>query len=147
MDSLSYKTAFANKATAKKNWVVVDAEGVVLGRLASEIAKVIRGKHKADFTPNVDTGDNVIVINADKVRFTGRKLVEKEYISHTGHPGGQRVTTPRELFAKKPTAVVERAVKGMLPKTRLGRELFTNLYVYAGVEHPHAAQSPKEIKF
>lgn len=147
MDSLSYKTVFANKATVKKEWVVVDAEGAVLGRLASEIAKVIRGKHKASFTPNVDCGDNVIVINADKVRLTGRKMTDKVYTSHTGHPGGQRFATPKELMAKKPTIVVEKAVKGMLPKNRIGRVLFTNLFVYAGAEHPHAAQTPKVIKF
>ncbi len=147
MDSLSYKTVFANKATVKKEWVVVDAEGAVLGRLASEIAKVIRGKHKASFTPNVDCGDNVIVINAEKVRLTGRKMTDKVYTSHTGHPGGQRFATPKELMAKKPTIVVEKAVKGMLPKNRIGRVLFTNLFVYEGAEHPHAAQTPKVIKF
>lgn len=147
MDSLSYKTVFANKATVKKEWVVVDAEGAVLGRLASEIAKVIRGKHKASFTPNVDCGDNVIVINAEKVRLTGRKMTDKVYTSHTGHPGGQRFATPKELLAKKPTIVVEKAVKGMLPKNRIGRVLFTNLFVYEGAEHPHAAQTPKVIKF
>jgi large subunit ribosomal protein L13 len=147
LDSLSYKTVFANKATVKKEWVVVDAEGAVLGRLASEIAKVIRGKHKASFTPNVDCGDNVIVINAEKVRLTGRKMTDKVYTSHTGHPGGQRFATPKELMAKKPTIVVEKAVKGMLPKNRIGRVLFTNLFVYEGAEHPHAAQTPKVIKF
>jgi large subunit ribosomal protein L13 len=147
LDSLSYKTVFANKATVKKEWVVVDAEGAVLGRLASEIAKVIRGKHKASYTPNVDCGDNVIVINAEKVRLTGRKLNDKVYTSHTGHPGGQRFATPKELLAKRPTIVVEKAVKGMLPKNRIGRVLFTNLFVYAGAEHPHAAQTPKVIKF
>lgn len=147
MNTLSYKTVSANSATVQKGWVVVDAENQVLGRVCSEIAKVIRGKHKASFTPHVDCGDNVIVINADKVRLTGKKLDDKVYIRHTGYPGGQRFRTPRELMAKNPIGVVESAVRGMLPKNRLGRKLFTNLYVYAGNEHPHAAQQPVELKF
>lgn len=146
MDTLSYKTVSLNKSTAEKKWVVVDAQSQVLGRLASKIAYVIRGKHKASYTPHVDCGDNVIVINASKVKFTGKKLNDKVYVRHTGHPGGQRFATPKELLAKKPTAIVEMAVKGMLPKNRLGRKLFTNLYVYEGTEHPHEAQQPKEIK-
>ena len=147
MDTLSYKTISANKATADKGWVIVDAENQIVGRLTSEIAKILRGKHKPSFTPNADCGDNVIVINADKVRFTGKKLTDKVYLRHTGYPGGQRFASPREVLAKNPKGIVESAVKGMLPKNRLGRRLFTNLYVYAGSEHPHAAQQPKEIKF
>ncbi len=147
MDTLSYKTISANKATVQKDWVVVDAENQILGRLCSEIAKIIRGKHKASYTPHVDCGDQVIVINAEKVRLTGKKMTDKIYIRHTGYPGGQRFATPREVLAKNPRGVVEAAVKGMLPKNRLGRALFNNLFVYAGSEHPHAAQQPKEIKF
>ncbi len=147
MDTLSYKTISANKATVEKAWVVVDAENQILGRLCSEIAKIIRGKHKPSFTPHVDCGDQVIVINADKVRLTGKKMTDKVYIRHTGYPGGQRFSTPREVLVKNPRGVVEAAVKGMLPKNRLGRELFHNLFVYAGPTHPHAAQQPKEIKF
>lgn len=147
MDTLSYKTISANKATVQKDWVVVDAENQILGRLCSEIAKIIRGKHKASYTPHVNCGDQVIVINADKVRLTGKKMTDKVYIRHTGYPGGQRFATPREVLAKNPRGVVEAAVKGMLPKNRLGRALFNNLFVYAGSEHPHAAQQPKEIKF
>ena len=145
MDTLSYKTISANKNTANKEWVVVDANGAVLGRLASEVAKIIRGKHKTNYTPHVDCGDNVIVINADKVKLTGNKLKDKVYVRHTGHPGGQRFQSPREVLEKYPNRVLERAVKGMLPKNRLGRQLFTNLFVYAGTEHPHVAQQPKEI--
>ncbi|GAB2782928.1 50S ribosomal protein L13 [Rhabdobacter roseus] len=147
VDTLSYKTISANKNTVNKEWVVVDAKGEVLGRLASQIAKIIRGKHKPDFTPHVDCGDNVIVINADKIKLTGDKMTDKVYVRHTGYPGGQRFQTPRELLSKHPERVIEKAVKGMLPKSRLGRQLFTNLFVYASAEHPHQAQQPKEIKF
>lgn len=147
MDNLSYKTISANKATVDKGWVIVDADSKVLGRLASDVAKIIRGKNKPSFTPNVDCGDNVIVINADKVKLTGKKWTDKVYVSHTGYPGGQRKATPLEVKAKKSsTILVERAVRGMLPKNRLGSALFGNLYVYEGAEHPHAAQQPKEIK-
>jgi len=146
LDTLSYKTIFVNKATAQKNWVVVDADSQVLGRLSSEVAKIIRGKNKPGYTPNVDCGDNVIVINADKIRLTGKKLTDKVYTSHTGYPGGQRFKTPRQLLESRPASIIEKAVKGMLPKNRLGRRLFTNLYVYAGDAHPHAAQEPKLIK-
>ncbi|EMR03425.1 50S ribosomal protein L13 [Cesiribacter andamanensis] len=146
MDTLSYKTASLNKATVQKEWVVVDATDQVLGRLASQIAKIARGKHKAGFTPHVDCGDNVIVINAEKVKLTGRKMTDKVYIRHTGYPGGQRFASPRLLMDKNPALVVEKAVKGMLPRTRLGREIFRNVFVYGGAEHPHAAQQPKEIK-
>jgi large subunit ribosomal protein L13 len=147
VDTLSYKTISANTATVAKAWVVVDAENQIVGRLTSEIAKVLRGKHKASYTPHVDCGDNVIVINAEKIRFTGKKMNNKVYTRHTGYPGGQRFATPREVLAKNPRGVVEAAVKGMLPKNKLGSELFRNLYVYAGSEHPHTAQQPTEIKF
>ncbi|CCH56052.1 ribosomal protein L13 [Fibrisoma limi BUZ 3] len=147
MNTLSYKTISANSETVQKDWVVVDAQGQVLGRLASQIARLIRGKHKTNFTPHVDCGDNVIVINAEKVRLTGSKMTDKIYVRHTGYPGGQRFATPRLLLEKRPERVLEHAVRGMLPKNRLGRRLFTNLHVYVGSEHPHAAQQPKEIKF
>ena len=147
MNTLSYKTISANKETVQKEWVVVDAQGEVLGRLASQIAALIRGKHKTNFTPHVDCGDNVIVINADKIRFTGKKMTDKIYVRHTGYPGGQRFTTPREMLDKHPERVIEHAVKGMLPKNRLGRRLFTNLHVYTGDNHPHAAQQPTLVKF
>ncbi|ADY53707.1 LSU ribosomal protein L13P [Pseudopedobacter saltans DSM 12145] len=147
MNTLSYKTVSANKKTVNKQWVVVDAQGEILGRLSSNIAKVIRGKHKPGYTPHVDCGDNVIVINADKVKLTGNKLGDKVYVRYTGYPGGQRFISPKELLQKHPTRIIEKAVRGMLPKTRLGRALFKNLYVYAGNEHPHAAQNPVEVKF
>ncbi len=145
MDTLSYKTVSANKATVSKEWVVIDAADQVLGRLASRIALILRGKNKPNYTPHVDCGDNVIVINAHKVRLTGKKLTDKVYVRHTGYPGGQRFASPKELLNRKPLAVVEHAVKGMLPKNRLGAELFRNLFVYAGPEHPHEAQQPKQI--
>jgi len=147
VDTLSYKTVSANKATVEKNWVVVDADSQILGRLSSQIAKVIRGKHKPSYTPHVDCGDNVIVINADRIKLTGKKWDDKVYIRHTGYPGGQRSTTAKELKAKSSTLLVENAVRGMLPKNRLGRALFGNLYVYEGAEHPHEAHKPKELKF
>ncbi|MCS7005410.1 MAG: 50S ribosomal protein L13 [Cytophagales bacterium] len=146
MDTLSYKTVSANKATVQKEWVIVDAQGKILGRLASQIARILRGKHKPYFTPHVDCGDNVIVINASKVILTGDKMTKKQYVRYTGYPGGQRFSTPLEILAKHPTRLVEMAVKRMLPKNRLGRSLFRNLRVYAGTEHPHQAQQPKEIK-
>jgi len=144
---LSYKTLSANNKTVNKDWVVVDAEGQVLGRLASNIARVLRGKHKPNFTPHVDCGDNVVVINAEKVRLTGKKLTDKQYLRHTGYPGGQRSATPALLLEKKPEKILENAVKGMLPKNRLGRKLYTNLHVHVGPEHTHEAQKPKELKF
>ncbi|MCX6243565.1 MAG: 50S ribosomal protein L13 [Bacteroidetes bacterium] len=145
MNTLSYKTISANKETVNKEWVLIDAENQVLGRLATKAARLLRGKLKPNYTPHVDCGDNVIIINAEKIILTGKKMTDKEYIRHTGYPGGQRTTSPRELLAKKPTAVVEKAIKGMLPKNRLGSELFRNLFVYAGPEHPHQAQQPKVI--
>jgi large subunit ribosomal protein L13 len=146
MDNLSYKTISANGGSVTKDWVVVDAQSAVLGRLASQVAKIIRGKHKPSFTPHVDCGDNVIIINADKIRLTGKKWTDREIITHSGYPGGQRRVSPKQVMAKHPTRLVEDAVRMMLPKGRLGRKLFTNLYVYAGTEHPHSAQQPKEIK-
>ncbi|MEL7145380.1 MAG: 50S ribosomal protein L13 [Bacteroidota bacterium] len=146
MDTLSYKTVSLNNATAENNWLVVDADSKVLGRVASEIAKLIRGKHKPGYTPHVNCGDNVIVLNADKIKLTGKKWTDKVYVRHTGFPGGQRHTTANELKAKSSTLLVENAVRGMLPKNRLGRQLFKNLYVYEGSEHPHEAQQPTEIK-
>ena len=145
VDTLSYKTVSANKATVQKEWIVIDATNQVVGRLCARIAMILRGKHKTSYTPHVDCGDNVIVINADKVRFTGNKWAGKEYVRHTGYPGGQRIVTASVLMQKKPIAVVEKAVKGMLPKNRLGAELYRNLHVYSGSEHPHQAQEPKEI--
>jgi len=145
LDTLSYKTISLNKATAENNWLVVDADSKVLGRVASEIAKLIRGKHKPGYTPHVNCGDNVIVLNADKIKLTGKKWTDKVYVRHTGFPGGQRHTTANELKAKSSTLLIENAVRGMLPKNRLGRQLFKNLYVYEGTEHPHEAQQPKEI--
>jgi large subunit ribosomal protein L13 len=145
VNTLSYKTVSANKASVTKEWVVLDATDQVLGRLAVKAATLLRGKHKPNFTPHVDCGDNVIIINADKVRLTGNKLDEKTYVRHSGYPGGQRSETAKELLKRKPLALVEQAIKGMLPKTRLGSELFRNLYVYQGPEHPHQAQQPKLI--
>jgi large subunit ribosomal protein L13 len=145
VNTLSYKTVSANKETVEKEWYIIDAKDVVLGRLASVVAMVLRGKHKPSFTPHVDCGDYVIVINADKVKLTGSKMTDKQYVRHTGYPGGQRTQTPEDLLAKKPEAVVEKAIKGMLPKSRLGSEMFRNLYVYAADTHPHEAQQPKEL--
>jgi len=145
VNTLSYKTVSANKATVEKEWVLVDAEGQTLGRLASVVALMLRGKHKTSFTPHVDCGDNVIVINADKVTLTGEKMTGKEYIRHTGYPGGQKIVKADELMKKQPVKMVEYAVKGMLPKNRLGSAIFRNLYVYAGPDHKHEAQNPKLI--
>jgi len=145
VNTLSYKTISANRSTVDKQWVLVDAEGQPLGRLCSKVAKLLRGKHKPNFTPHVDCGDNVIVVNADKVTLSGKKWSDKTYIRHTGYPGGQRVLTANELFAKNPTRLVEKSVKGMLPKNKLGSKLFTNLVVVSGTEHKHDAQKPKSI--
>jgi large subunit ribosomal protein L13 len=145
VDTLSYKTISANKATANKEWVVVDADGQVLGRLASKVAKILRGKNKSNFTPHADCGDNVIVINAEKVALTGKKMSDKVYIRHTGYPGGQRQQTATEVMAKFPERLVEKAVKGMLPKNSLGRKLYTNLHVVIGAEHKYEAQKPKVV--
>lgn len=151
MNTLSYKTVSVNKENADKKWVLVDAENQYVGRLASEVANLLRGKYKTNFTPHADCGDYVVVINAEKVRFSGKKMTDKEYVHHTGYPGGQRFATPKEMLNRKPVFVIEHAVKGMLPKNRLGDDLFRNLHVYEGAEHPHQAQNPtvvnvKELK-
>jgi large subunit ribosomal protein L13 len=146
VNTLSYKTISANKATVVKEWVVIDATNAVLGRFSSEVASMLRGKHKPSFTPHVDCGDNVIVINAEKIRLTGNKMNDRVHFSYTGFPGGQKELTPAAMMAKNPTSLIEHAVRGMLPKTRLGREVFKNLHVYAGNEHPHEAQKPKTIE-
>ena len=147
MDTVSYKTVSLNKGTVEKNWVIVDADSKVLGRLSTEVAMILRGKKKPGYTPHVDCGDNVIVINADKVQMSGKKWTDKVFVRHTGYPGGQRFETPKEVKDRKSsTILVERAVRGMLPKNRLGRELFRNLYVYEGAEHPHEAQKPVKVE-
>ena len=146
VDTLSYKTVSLNKATVDKKWVVIDATDLALGRLASRVALVLRGKNKPGYTPHVDRGDNVIVINAEKVALSGKKMTDRVYTRYTGYPGGQRFSTPAEILAKRPTELIRRAVKGMLPKTRLGDKVLGNLYIYAGPEHPHQAQNPTEIK-
>jgi large subunit ribosomal protein L13 len=142
VNTLSYKTKSVRKEDVKKDWFVIDAEGKTVGRLATAVATLLRGKHKPSFTPHVDNGDYVIIINAEKVKFTGDKLSQKEYLRYSGYPGGLKRRTAAEMLEKKPTAIVEKAVKGMLPKNRLGRDLFRNLFVYAGSEHPHEAQNP-----
>ena len=142
---MSYKTISANKATAQKEWVVVDATDQVLGRLASKVAKLLRGKYKPSFTSHVDCGDNVIILNADKVKLTGNKWNDRVYVSHTGYPGGQRFMSPATMMAKDPTRLYRKVMKGMLPKNRLGEAVIGNMYVYVGSEHPHQAQSPKVI--
>ena len=145
MNTLSYKTVSVNKATAQKEWVLVDANDLVLGRMASKVAKLLRGKYKPSFTPHVDCGDNVIIINADKVRLTGKKWTDRVYLRHTLYPGGQRETTPAQLMAQSPEKLIKKVVKGMLPKNILASHIINNLYVYAGSEHPHTAQTPKLI--
>ena len=145
MNTLSYKTVSANKATANKEWVVVDAAGQPLGRMASKVAKILRGKHKTNFTPHVDCGDNVIVLNAGQVALSGNKWADMEYIWHTGYPGGQKSLTAEELQKKDSLRLIEHAVRGMLPKNRLGRAILKNLHVYEGSEHKHEAQQPKVI--
>jgi large subunit ribosomal protein L13 len=145
VNTLSYKTVSANNATVNKEWVLVDAADQPLGRMSSIVAKLLRGKYKPNFTPHVDCGDNVIVINADKVKLSGNKWSEKTYLRHTGYPGGQRSLTARELYEKDPARVVEKAVKGMLPKNKLGSAIYRNLKVYSGAEHGHDAQQPTVI--
>ena len=146
MNYLSYKTVSVNKENANKKWYVVDAEGQILGRLASEVAMILRGKRKACFTPHSDCGDNVIIINAEKVVLTGNKMTQKYYMRYTGYPGGQRTRTVAEQMKRKPIFVLEHAVRGMLPKNRLGDAIFRNLYVYEGPNHNHEAQQPQELK-
>jgi len=143
VDTLSYKTLSANKESAQKEWLQVDASGLSLGRLASGVAKLARGKHKTSFTPHADCGDYIIVVNADKIELTGNKWNDKIYLRHTGYPGGQRSLTAQQLFDKDPIRLIEKAVKGMLPKNRLGAQILSNVYVYSGEEHPHAGQKPK----
>jgi len=145
VDTLSYKTISANRATVNKEWILVDASDMILGRLASGVARMLRGKHKVDFTPHVDCGDNVIVINAEKVKLTGDKLTDKVYVRHTGYPGGQRFQTPDEILRKYPERLIEKAVKGMLPKNKLGRSIYRNLHVVVGPEHKFAAQKPQTL--
>ena len=145
MNTQSYKTVSATPATVNKEWVVIDATDLALGRLASRVALILRGTNKPYFTPHIDCGDNVIILNADKVKLTGKKMTDKVYVRYTGHPGGQRFSTPKEILAKRPTELVRMAVKGMLPKNRLGSKLLNNLYLYQGSEHPHEAQKPKTI--
>lgn len=147
MDTLSYKTKSENKDSVERKWYVIDAEGEVVGRLCTRIATVLRGKHKPSYTPHFDAGDYVIVINADKVRFTGAKWDQKEYITYSGHPGGQKRTVAKNMMNKKPYVIIENAVKGMLPKNKLGRAMIKKLFVYAGDEHPHHAQKPEDFKF
>lgn len=146
MDHNSFKTYTARPSDIDRTWHIVDAENLVVGRLASQVAHVLRGKHKASFTPHMDTGDYVIVINAEKVRFTGQKELQKEYFRHTGYPGGGKTRTPKEARAKKPEFIVQNAVKGMLPKGPLGRQMLRKLKVYAGTEHPHDAQQPTPLE-
>lgn len=145
MNTPSYKTVFANRATVKQNWVLVDAENQHVGRLCSKIAYLVKGKNKTFYTPNTNCGDHVVVINAEKVKFTGKKTTVKTYVRHTDYPGGQRFSTPKEMLAKRPEFIIERAVKKMLPKTRLGSDIFRNLHVYAGTSHPHEAQNPQKL--
>lgn len=147
MDTQSYKTTYAKKETIERKWYVIDAEGEIVGRLATRIAHVLRGKHRADFTPHFDNGDHVIVLNADKVRFTGNKTADKYYLSYSLYPGGQKKTTAQDLFDKKPLTVLEKAVRGMLPKTKLGKSQLKKLFLYEGGEHPHVAQKPEPFKF
>ena len=145
MDAVSYKTISANEKIVKKEWVVVDAQEMVVGRLATQVARILKGKNKPYYTPHFDCGDNVIIINAEKVRFTGHKWTDKQYVHHTTYPGGQRFATPKEMMRKDARRILELAIKGMLPKNRLGAQLFRNLHVYVGPNHPHQAQQPKEI--
>jgi len=146
VNTLSYKTKSAKKETVERKWFVIDAEGEVLGRMCTQVATILRGKHKACYTPHVDCGDNVIIINADKVRMTGAKWDQKEYLSYSGYPGGLKRTSAKEMKAKKPTFIIENAVKGMLPKNRLGRAMIKKLFVYAGAEHKHEAQQPEPLE-
>lgn len=145
MKSLNYKTKSANRDTVNKKWYVVDAKDQVLGRLSSKIAFVLKGKHKPDYTPHVDCGDNVIVLNADKFILTGNKAEDKEYVKHSGYPGGQKFVSLQATLKRFPDRPIEKAIKGMLPKNKLGRKIFNNLYVYTGTEHPHKAQNPEVL--
>ncbi len=145
MDTLSYKTVSANKTTLEKEWIIIDAKDEVLGRLASKVAFMLRGKQKTSFTPHVDCGDNVIILNATKIKLTGKKWTDRVHFSHSGYPGGQKIKSPKDLFDKNPAKVIEKAIKGMLPKNKLGDAIFNNLYIYEGEEHNHDAQQPKKV--
>ena len=145
MDTISYKTRSANNEIIVKDWLLIDAENEILGRMATKVAVLLRGKHKTYYTPNLNCGDNVIIINAEKIKFTGKKLTDKEYIRHTGYPGGQRFTTPQQYLAKKPEKIIEIAVRGMLPKNKLGDDMYKHLFVYAGANHPHEGQKPSKL--
>lgn len=147
MSKLHFTTKHANEATVTRNWYVVDGANQTVGRMCAKIAAVLRGKNKAYYTPHVDCGDFVIVINAEKVKFTGNKMEEKEYLTYSGYPGGQKGESAKNLLARRPEVVIERAVKGMLPKNRLGRKMYKKMFVYAGTEHPHGAQKPAELSF
>ena len=147
MSKLHFTTKHANAATVQRNWYVVDGTNQTVGRMCSKVAAVLRGKNKPYYTPHVDCGDYVIIINAEKVKFTGNKMDEKEYLTFSGYPGGQRVEIAKDLLKRRPEAILERAVKGMLPKNRLGRKMFNKLFVYAGAEHQHQAQQPKPLQF
>ena len=147
MSKLHFTTQHANEATVKRNWYVVDGTNQTVGRMCAKIASVLRGKNKAYFTPHVDCGDYVIVTNCDKVRFTGKKLDDKVYINYSGYPGGKKEEAAGDLLKRRPDVIIERAVKGMLPKNKLGRKMYKKLFVYAGTEHPHGAQNPQQLKF
>ncbi len=147
MNTPSYKTVSANAQTVKKDWFIVDADNQIVGRLASEVAKILRGKHKPSFTPHADCGDQVVIINAENVKFTGKKFTDKTYVRYTGFPGGQRFSTPEKVAQKDATRILRHAIKGMLPKSKLGDQLLTNVFIYTGPKHPHEAQQPKELKF
>ncbi len=147
MNTLSYKTSHARRQDIQRKWFLVDAQDMVVGRLCSRIASILRGKHRPNFTPHVDCGDYVIVVNAEKIRFTGKKMTDKAYLTYSGYPGGQKSTTPKEMLAKHPTRVVETAVRKMLPKNKLGDAMFKKLFVYAGPEHYHQAQKPEILNF
>lgn len=145
MNTLSYRTESAKPQLVERKWFVVDAENLTLGRMASKIANILQGKNKTSYTPHIDTGDHVVIINAEKIVLTGNKMNQKQYIRHTGYPGGQRFMTPAEALAKKPEYIIENAVRHMLPRTRLGRAMYKKLHVYVGAEHPHAAQKPESL--
>lgn len=147
MDTLSFRTKSANDASVQHHWYVVDATNLTLGRLCARLAAVLRGKNKPYYTPHVDCGDYVIVINAEKIKLSGNKLTDKQYITYSGYPGGQKSESARNLLQRRPEAVIERAVKGMLPKNRLGRQMYKKLFVYAGAQHPHQAQQPETLTF
>jgi len=145
VNTRSYKTRSVKKEEVERQWFVIDGEGEIVGRMATKIATILRGKHKPTYTPHVDTGDNIIIVNAEKVRFTGQKWEQKEYQRFSGYPSGQKRRTAKEMLEKKPIEIIEHAVRGMLPKNRLGRQMFRKLHVYVGSEHPHAAQKPESL--